>query len=170
MAIASPDDSFLIGGATSSVLVKRIAKCGKAYVVSSEIHDVLSKLLKSDDETASGDIQLSYSVNCFLWKEQLTTKAPKKFEKYQPIHHLQSLSVLIQNGAKYNCTNGSLCNFGRPLCNFGFLVLSQLHDANRYIETEATDNFDEICQVIQDFHENNIHIRRRRATNPEGDE
>ena len=57
LAIANPDN-LLFGRATSSALVKLIAECGKAYVVSSEIYDVLNKLLKYDDETASGDIEL----------------------------------------------------------------------------------------------------------------
>ncbi len=58
MAITKPSENLLIGRATSSALVKQIADNGEAYVVSSEIYDALSKLLKSDDETASGDIQL----------------------------------------------------------------------------------------------------------------
>lgn len=49
---------ILISRSTSSGLVKLLAKHGKAFVCSPEIYDFLIKLLKSDDETASGDIQL----------------------------------------------------------------------------------------------------------------
>ena len=52
------NDIYLIERATSSVLLKQIAESRKAYVVTSEIYDVLNKLLKSDDDTTSGDIQL----------------------------------------------------------------------------------------------------------------
>ena len=57
LSISKPDQSLLIGRATSSALVKQIAKNGKVYVVSSEIYDALNKLLKYDDECATGNIQ-----------------------------------------------------------------------------------------------------------------
>ena len=50
--------AILISRSTSSGLVKLLAKHGKAFVCSPEIYDFLIKLLKNDDETASGDIQL----------------------------------------------------------------------------------------------------------------
>lgn len=53
LTIGGQNDNLLIGRATSSALVKQISENSKAYVVSSEIYDVLNKLLKSVDETAS---------------------------------------------------------------------------------------------------------------------
>lgn len=49
---------ILISRSTSSGLIKLLAKHGKAFVCSLEIYNFLTKLLKNDDETASGYIQL----------------------------------------------------------------------------------------------------------------
>ena len=45
----------LLDRTTSSGLVKHLSKNGTAFIVSSEVSDVLNKLLKSDEETCSGD-------------------------------------------------------------------------------------------------------------------
>ena len=45
----------LLDRTTSSGLVKHLSKNGMAFIVSSEVSDVLNKLLKSDEETCSGD-------------------------------------------------------------------------------------------------------------------
>lgn len=43
---------------TSSGLVKTISKQGKAFVASPELFDILNKLLKNDEDNATGDVQL----------------------------------------------------------------------------------------------------------------
>ena len=50
--------NFLLDKATSSGLAKTVADNGKGFVVSPEVFDLLNKLLKSDDENATGDAQL----------------------------------------------------------------------------------------------------------------
>ena len=50
--------NFLLDKATSSGLVKTVADNGKGFVVSPEVLNLLNKLLKSDDENATGDAQL----------------------------------------------------------------------------------------------------------------
>ena len=50
--------NFLLDQATSSGLAKTVADNGKGFVVSPEVFDLLNKLLKSDDENATGDAQL----------------------------------------------------------------------------------------------------------------
>ena len=50
--------NFLLDKATSSGLAKTVADNGKGFVVSPEVFDLLNKLLKSDDENATGDSQL----------------------------------------------------------------------------------------------------------------
>ncbi|KAK3746846.1 hypothetical protein QZH41_000036 [Actinostola sp. cb2023] len=50
--------NFLIEKCTSSALAKIVADNGKGFVVSPELFDLLNKLLKSDDENATGDAQL----------------------------------------------------------------------------------------------------------------
>ena len=48
----------IISKTTSSGLVKLLANKKKAMILSPEVFDILHKLLKSDEETASGDMQL----------------------------------------------------------------------------------------------------------------
>lgn len=48
----------IIEKCTSSALVKTVADLKKAYVLSPEVYDVLNKLLKSDEENATGDVQI----------------------------------------------------------------------------------------------------------------
>nr|XP_058941289.1 uncharacterized protein LOC131769580 [Pocillopora verrucosa] len=48
----------IISKTTSSGLVKLLANKKKAMILSLEVFDILHKLLKSDEETASGDVQL----------------------------------------------------------------------------------------------------------------
>ena len=158
LAIANPDDNVLIGRATSSALVKQIAECGKAYVVSSEIYDVLNELLKSDDETASGDIQLL----CKLFSGERATYHYST-EKIREIPANTPFSILgctqIQNAAKLIARmdqgHGLIDRFLISVPLVLRPTPQQQADANRYIETEAIDNFEDIFQAIQDFHEEN---------------
>ena len=48
---------------TSSGPVKKLSKQGKSFVAIPELFDVLTKLLKNDEDNGSGDIQLL----CKLW-------------------------------------------------------------------------------------------------------
>ena len=50
--------NFLLDKAASSGLAKTVTDNGKGFVVSPEVFDMLNKLLKSDNENASGDTQL----------------------------------------------------------------------------------------------------------------
>ncbi|XP_020915082.2 uncharacterized protein LOC110252595 [Exaiptasia diaphana] len=50
--------NFLLDKCTSSGLAKTVAENKEGYIVSPEIFDLLNKLLKSDDENATGDAQL----------------------------------------------------------------------------------------------------------------
>ena len=59
-AVVSETDSAnpVIQKCTSSGLIKTVAENHKGYLLSGEIHDVLFKLLKSDEENATGDVQV----------------------------------------------------------------------------------------------------------------
>ena len=48
----------IIEKCTSSALVKTVAEHKKAFVVSPEVFDVVNKLLKSDEDNATGDVQI----------------------------------------------------------------------------------------------------------------
>lgn len=59
-AVAREQDSssYIINNCTSSGLIKAIAQNENGYLLSAEIYDVLFKLLKSDEENATGDVQV----------------------------------------------------------------------------------------------------------------
>ena len=48
----------MIQKCTSSGLVKTVAEQEKGFLLSAEIYDILYKLLKSDEENATGDVQV----------------------------------------------------------------------------------------------------------------
>ena len=48
----------IIEKCTSSALVKTVAEHKKAFIVSLEVFEVLNKLLKSDEDNATGDVQI----------------------------------------------------------------------------------------------------------------
>ena len=88
----------LVSATTSSGLVKTISKQGKAFVVSREIFDVLNKLLKNDEENATGDVQLL----CKLWSGEsasyhFATEATREIESNTAFSVLGSTQ--IQNAA-----------------------------------------------------------------------
>lgn len=51
---------------TLSCLIKRVADSSRGFLLSAEIYDVLFKLLKSDEENATGDVQVLKST--VLWR------------------------------------------------------------------------------------------------------
>ena len=59
----------LVSATTSSGLVKTISKQGKAFVVLPELFDILNKLLKNDEDNATGDVQLL----CKQWSGESTS-------------------------------------------------------------------------------------------------
>ena len=56
--VTDTDSSPLIQKCMSSRLIKTIADNKKGFFLSSEIHNVLFKLLKSEKENATGDVQV----------------------------------------------------------------------------------------------------------------
>ena len=151
LSITKPDETLLVGRATSSALIKQIADNGKAYVVSSEIFDALNKLLKSDEETASGDIQLL----CKLFSGERATYhySTEKVREIPPNTPFSILrSTLIQNAAKLvarmdqgpgliDCFLISVPMVLRP-------TPQQQRDANAYISTEPIETIDAIFEAM----------------------
>ena len=71
----------LVSSTTSSGLVKTLSKQGKGFIASPELYDILNKLLKNDEENASGDVQLL----CKLWSGEsasyhFATEATREIE------------------------------------------------------------------------------------------
>ena len=158
LAIANTDDNLLISRATFSALVKQKAECRKAYMVSFKIYDVLNKLLKCDDETAS-----SHSVSCFLAKELPITTAPKKLEKIPANTPFSILGCTqIQNAAKLIAQMDQGHGFIDRFLILVPLVLrrtpQQQADANRYIETEFQRHFSGNSRFSRRKPHHNIHV------------
>lgn len=61
--------NFIIEKCTSSALVKSVAATRQGFIISPEIYEVLNKLLKSDEEHATGDAQ----VLCQLFSSERTS-------------------------------------------------------------------------------------------------
>jgi hypothetical protein len=158
LSISKPDQSLLIGRATSSALVKQIAENGKAYVVSSEIYDALNKLLKSDDESATGDIQLL----CKLFSGERATYHYST-EKVREIPANTPFSILgstqIQNAAKLIARmdqgHGLIDRFLISVPMVLRPTPQQQQEANAYISTEPIETIDDIIQAIHEHHEIN---------------
>ncbi|CAB4005397.1 Hypothetical predicted protein [Paramuricea clavata] len=74
--------SFILDRHNSSSLVKHISTKQSTFIVSPEIYDVLNKLLKNDEDNASGDA--SYYVHFFPAKRVLTHTPQKATEIFQP--------------------------------------------------------------------------------------
>ena len=159
LSITKPDETLLIGRATSSALVKQITNNGNAYLVSLEIYDALNKLLKSDDETATGDIQLL----CKLFSGERATYHYST-EKVHEIPQNTPFSILgstqIQNApkliARMDQGHGLIDRF---LISIPMVLRPtpwEQHEANAQITTEPIETFEDIFQAIQDHHEINL--------------
>ena len=80
-AVVTETDSSspVIQKCTSSGLIKTIADNKKGFLLSGEIYDVLFKLLKSDEETATGDVKVlcqlfSGEEACYRYATEKTRK------------------------------------------------------------------------------------------------
>ena len=103
----------IIQKCTSSGLVKTISQQGKGFLLSAEIYDVLHKLLKSDEESATGDVQVMCD-GCFLASELHIVTPQKRLEKSQrtlPSPSLAQLRFHLLRGSFPNLTRVTACYF-----------------------------------------------------------
>ena len=99
-AVAREQDSSpsIINKCTFSGLVKTIAANEKGYLLSPEIYNILFKLLKSEEENATGDVQ----VLCQLFSGEQTTyhyaaKSSREIAENNPFCILGSTQVPFTN-------------------------------------------------------------------------
>ena len=103
----------IIQKCTSSGLVKTISQQGKGFLLSAEIYDMLHKLLKSDEESATGDVQVMCD-GCFLASEFHIVTPQKRLEKSQrtlPSPSLAQLRFHLLRGSFPNLTRVTACYF-----------------------------------------------------------
>ena len=98
--------NFIIEKCTSSALVKSVAATRQGFIISPEIYEVLNKLLKSDEEHATGDAQ----VLCQLFSGERTSyrfatenvRDSDKCALFNPWHHAGTIrcQVNLPNGSR----------------------------------------------------------------------
>lgn len=148
----------LLDRTTSSGLVKHLSKFGSGFIVSPEVYDVLNKLLKSDDETCSGDAMLM----CKLFSGErvsfhYATEETREIDRNTPFTVLGSTQ--LPNAAKLlarmdkgqGLIDRFLISVPLALCPHS----TDIKQSISYLETEAIDSFDELYCAILHFHKFN---------------
>ena len=156
LSINKNEQNILIGSTTSSALVKQLSNVGRAYVVSSEVYDVLHKLLKSDEDTATGDVQLL----CKLFSGERTTyhlstgntceiEANTPFSILGAIQMHNATKLVAQMDKGHGLIDRFLISVPLALRP----TPDQQTQATTYIDTEPIENFEEVFALIQDIHQ-----------------
>ena len=150
-------NDYIISKSTSSGFVKRLRTKNKAMILSPEVFDIINKLLKSDEDNATGDIQLL----CKLFSGErssyhYTTEESRIIPANTPFCLLGSTQLI--NAAKmiarmdqgYGLVDRIL--FAIPLAFRP--TVSEMEAANDQLDTEVVTDFQELYQNINDIDEN----------------
>ena len=144
----------LVSATTSSGLVKTISKQGKAFVASPELFDILNKLLKNDEDNATGDVQLL----CKLWSGEsasyhFATEATREIESNTAFSILGSTQ--IQNAAllifRMDKGHGLLDRFLISVPNARKPTPEQ-EEATEYLERLQLKNFQPVFASVHAAH------------------
>ena len=140
---------------TSSGLVKTISKQGKAFVVSPELFDILNKLLKNDEDNATGDVQLL----CKLWSGEsasyhFVTEATREIESNTAFSLLGSTQ--IQNVAllifRMDKGHGLLDRFLISVPNARKPTPEQQEETTEYLERLQLKDFQPVFASVHAAH------------------
>ncbi|XP_028413672.1 uncharacterized protein LOC114536528 [Dendronephthya gigantea] len=149
----------LLDRTTSSGLVKHLSKNGTGFIVSPEVSDVLNKLLKSDEDTCSGDAM----VLCKLFSGERSS-FNYATEEARDIRENTPFSILgctqMPNAAKLvarmdkgqGLLDRFLISVPRAICPKS----SEVEQSVEYLSTECIDIFNEVYRLLVHFHTNNI--------------
>ncbi|CAB4027166.1 Hypothetical predicted protein [Paramuricea clavata] len=118
----------LLDRTTSSGLVKHLAKNGAAFMVYPEVSDVLNKLLKSNEETCSGDTMLL----C------------KRFSRERMSFHYATEDTREIDAKNPFSILGLLC----PKSH-------EIEESIANLTTKPIDDLQEVYKMIVEFHSNN---------------
>ena len=148
----------LLDRTTSSGLVKHLAKNGTGFIVSPEVSDVLNKLLKSDEETCSGDTMLL----CKLFSGErmsfhYATEDTREIDAKTPfsIFGCTQLPNAAKLVARMDKGQGLLDRF---LISVPLALCPNSHEIEEsiaYLTTEPIDDLQEVYRMIFEFHSNN---------------
>ena len=152
--------SSVISKTTSSGLVKLLATQKRGIIVSPELCDILNKLLKSDEDNATGDIQLL----CKLFSGErcsyhYSTEESRVIPQNTPFSILGSTQ--LQNAAKLIAK----MDHGHGLVDRMLIAtplayrptLSEMERATQQLSTEVVEDFAEYFQNVSETAEN-IHF------------
>ncbi|XP_031574350.1 uncharacterized protein LOC116308118 [Actinia tenebrosa] len=147
----------LISTTTSSGLVKTLSKQGRALLASPELFDVLNKLLKNDEDNASGNVQLL----CKLWSGE-GSSYHFATESTREINSNTTFSILgatqIQNAATvlYRMDKGHGL-IDRFLFTVPFALKPTPQEEEQsieYLNNQTFKDFDRLFTEIEQMHHN----------------
>jgi len=144
---------------TSSGLVKNLSTNKKAILLSSEIFDIVYKLLKSDDDNATGDVQLL----CKLFSGERSTYHYST-ENCRVIDQNTPFCILGSTQLKKAAKLIALMDQGHGLIDRYIVAtplayrptLSEMEEANNFLSTEIVCDFQEICNRIHEIEKESI--------------
>ena len=137
----------------SSGLVKLLANQHKGFILSPEVFDILNKLMKSDKENATGDVQLL----CKLFSGErcsyhYSTEESRVIPANTPFCILGSTQLLnvAKLIAKMDHGHGLVDRFLFALPLAFRPTLTEMETAANHLSTEVTEDFDESFKNIHD--------------------
>lgn len=143
--------STIISKTTSSGLVKLLANKNQGFILSPEVFDILNKLMKSDEDNATGDVQLL----CKLFSGErcsyhYSTEESRVIAANTPFSILGSTQLLnvAKLIAKMDHGHGLVDRFLFPIPLAFRPTLTEMETAADYLSTEVIENFEECFKNI----------------------
>ena len=148
----------LLDRTTSSGLVKHLSKNGTAFIVSSEVSDVLNKLFKSDEETCSGDTMVLCKL---LSGERISynyaTEDAREIDANTPFSILGCTQMpnAARLVARMDKGQGLVDRFLISVPYARCAKSSEIQESIEYLATECFDDFEVVYRMIVEFHKDN---------------
>lgn len=145
--------SSIISKSTSSGLVKLLANQNKGIILSPEVFDILNKLLKSDEDNATGNVQLL----CKLFSGErcsyhYSTEESRVIPANTPFSILGSTQLLnvAKLIARMDHGHGLVDRFLLAFPLAFRPTLTEMETAANYLGTEVVDDFQECFKNVND--------------------
>ena len=149
----------LLDRTTSSGLIKHLSKNGTAFIVSSEVSDVFNKLLKSDEETCSGDTM----VLCKLFSSErisfhYATEDAREIDANTPLSILGGCTQMPNAAklvARMDKGQGLVDRFLISVPYARCPKSTEIEESIAFLSTEFFDDFEVIYRMVVEFHKDN---------------
>ena len=149
--------SFILDRPTSSGLVKHISMKQSTFIVSPEIYDVLNKLLKNDEDNASGDAMLlcklfsskacSYTYSTESNRD-IPANTPFAILGYTQMPNAAKLIARMDQG------QGLIDRFLLAVPNAICSTSDEVENAREYLSTEPEDFLNQVFHYINECQQN----------------